>query len=96
MTEMPSGGPSPSTRLDIAAQKIDTAWTRLVRRVERVLVWNNIYRATSYLRSALWTIPFLAILVVLVIAPTLRVLDAWLSWRLSGLSVAGAISVFSK
>ena len=93
MTEMPSGGPSPS-RLDAAAEKIDTAWSRLVRRVERVLVWNNIYRATSYLRSALWTIPFLAILVVLVIAPTLRVLDAWLSWRLSGLSVAGAQALY--
>ncbi len=93
MTEMPSGGPSPS-RLDAAAEKIDTAWSRLVRRVERVLVWNNIYRATSYLQSALWTIPFLAILVVLVIAPTLRVLDAWLSWRLSGLSVAGAQALY--
>ena len=93
MTEMPSGGPSPS-RLDAAAQKIDTAWNRLARRVERVLVWNNIYRATSYLRSALWTIPFLAILLVLVIAPTLRLLDAWLAWRLSGLSVAGAQALY--
>jgi uncharacterized membrane protein len=94
MTEMPSGGPSPSTRLDAAAEKIDTAWNRLVRRVEQLLVWNNIYRATSYLKSALWTIPFLSILVVLVIAPTLRVLDAWLAWRLSGLSVAGAQALY--
>ncbi len=94
MTEMPSGGPSPRPRLDAVAQKIDTAWNRLARRVERALVWNNIYRASSYLRSALWTIPFLAILVVLVMAPTLRVLDAWLAWRLSGLSVAGAQALY--
>ena len=94
MTEMPSGGPSPRPRLDVAPQEIDTAWRGLARRVERALVWNNIYRATSYLRSALWTIPFLAILVVLVMAPTLRVLDAWLAWRLSGLSVAGAQALY--
>ena len=94
MTEMPSGSPSPTPRLDAAAQKLDTVWGRLARQVERALVWNNIYRATSYLRSALWTIPFLAILVVLVIAPTLRVLDAWLAWRLSGLSVAGAQALY--
>ncbi len=94
MTEMPSGGPSPRPRLDAAAQKMDTAWRGLARRVERALVWNNIYRATSYLRSALWTIPFLAILLVLVMAPTLRVLDGWLAWRLSGLSVTGAQALY--
>ena len=85
MTEMSSGPEPPRTRSAADAPKGDTAWVRLARRVEQALVWNNIYRATSYLRSALWTIPFLAILVVLVMAPTLRVLDGWLGWRLSGL-----------
>ena len=58
------------------------------------LTWNRLYRATSYLESALWTIPFLAILVVLLLAPLLRVLDAWLGWRLSGLGVAGAQALY--
>ena len=63
-------------------------------RIERALVWNNIYRATSYLRSALWIIPFLSIVLVLILAPLLRVLDAWLGWRLSGLSVSGAQALY--
>ncbi len=94
MTEMSSGPNPPRTRSAADALKGDTAWVRLARRVEQALVWNNIYRATSYLRSALWTIPFLAILVVLVMAPTLRVLDGWLGWRLSGLSVGGAQALY--
>jgi uncharacterized membrane protein len=95
MNEMPSGdvGP-PDTRLDMAAEKIDGLLHRASRRIEQALVWNNIYRATSYLRSALWIIPFLSIVLVLVLAPLLRVLDAWLSWRLSGLSVAGAQALY--
>jgi uncharacterized membrane protein len=94
MTETPSGTPSPTPRLAAAAEKLDTAWERLARRVERALVWNNIYRATSYLRSALWTIPLLAMLLVLLIAPALRLLDGWIGWRLSGLTVAGAQALY--
>ena len=90
MTEMPSGPTSPpAPRFDEAARKIDKVLHRAVRRVQRALVWNNIYRTTSYLRSALWTIPILSILVVLIVAPGLRVLDAWLGWRLSGLGPPG-------
>jgi uncharacterized membrane protein len=57
-------------------------------------VWNSLYRATSYLRSALWTIPFLAIVLVLMIAPALRALDGRLGWRISGLSVSGAQALY--
>ncbi len=95
MTEMPSGPTSPPpTRIDAAAGKIDDVLHRAARSVRRALVWNRIYRTTSYLRSALWTIPLLAILLVLILAPGLRVLDAWLGWRLSGLGLSGAQALY--
>jgi uncharacterized membrane protein len=95
MTEMPSGPTSPPpTRVDAAAGKIDDLLHRAARSVRRAFVWNRIYRTTSYLRSALWTIPLLAILLVLILAPGLRVLDAWLGWRLSGLGLSGAQALY--
>ena len=95
MNEMPSSnvGP-PDTRLDVAADQIDGLLHRARRRIEEALTWNNIYRATSYLRSALWTIPLLSIVLVLILAPLLRVVDEWLAWRLSGLSVSGAQALY--
>jgi uncharacterized membrane protein len=50
----------------------------------------------SYLRSSLWVIPFAAILLVLALAPALRVLDAWLGWRISGLGLAGAQALYQS
>jgi len=95
MTELPSGNPSPPpARFDAAAQVVDSLLHRVAHRIERAFVWNNIYRATSYLRSALWIIPLLSIVLVLVLAPLLRVLDAWLGWRLSGLGVSGAQALY--
>ena len=95
MNEMPSSnvGP-PDTRLHVAADETDGLLHRASRRIEQALMWNNIYRATSYLRSALWTIPLLSIVLVLILAPLLRVVDAWLGWRLSGLSVSGAQALY--
>ena len=58
------------------------------------LTWNRLYRATSYARSALWIVPFVSIFLVLLIAPLLRWLDTWLGWRLSGLGVAGATTLY--
>ena len=57
-------------------------------------MWNGFYRTMSYLRSALWTIPFFAIVLVLVIAPAVRTLDAQLGWKMSGLGVAGAQTLY--
>jgi uncharacterized membrane protein len=56
-------------------------------------MWNGPYRTVSYLNSTLWTIPFLAIVLVLAIAPALRILDAQLGWN-SGLGVAGAQALY--
>src|SRR4029079_5015681 len=42
----------------------------------------------------LWTIPFIAIVLVFAITPTLRTLDEMLGWRISGLGAAGAQSLY--
>lgn len=62
--------------------------------IRRQLLWGNVYRTASYLKSALWVVPFAAILLVLMIAPALRVLDGWLGWRLAGLDVSGAQALY--
>jgi hypothetical protein len=80
--------------LDNAAEVADRFAHRVEARVRRWLVWNNIYRATSYLRSALWMVPLLSIVLVLAIAPGLRILDGWLGWRLTGLSLSGAQALY--
>src|SRR5262245_47865335 len=60
----------------------------------RNLLWGSAYRAASYTKSALWVVPFIAILLVLFIAPTLRVIDGWLGWRIAGLDIAGAEALY--
>jgi uncharacterized membrane protein len=73
----------------------DRAWWRRAEQYsKRKQLWNRLYRLTSYLKSSLWIVPFVAILLVLAIAPTLRVLDAWLGWRLAGLDIEGAQALF--
>ncbi len=69
-------------------------WHRVDSYIRGELTWNRLYRATSYARSALWIVPFVSILLVLLIAPPLRWLDTWLGWRLSGLGVAGATALY--
>ena len=69
-------------------------WHRVDSYIRGELTWNRLYRATSYARSALWIVPFVSILLVLLIAPLLRWLDTWLGWRLSGLGVAGATTLY--
>ena len=69
-------------------------WQRAVHYARSQVTWNRLYRATSYVRSALWIVPLFAILVVLVIAPPLRWLDTWLGWRILGLGIAGATTLY--
>ncbi len=84
----------PPGRLDAVITRADHLWHNAERYVHGKLVWNNVYRTTSYLRSSLWVIPFLAIVLVLAIAPALRLLDAWLGWRIAGLGLSGAQSLY--
>jgi uncharacterized membrane protein len=71
------------------------SWRHRARRfVESKMTWNRIYRVTSYLKSALWTVPLVAIVLVLASSPLIRQLDSWLGWRVSGLAVAGAQALY--
>ena len=69
-------------------------WRRAESYVRSQLTWNRLYRATSYARSALWIIPFMAILLVLVVAPTLVWFDEWLGSRRPGFGTAGAQALY--
>ena len=52
------------------------------------------YRATSYLKSALWTVPLIAIALELMLSPMIRALDTWQRWNLAGLEPAGATALY--
>jgi uncharacterized membrane protein len=91
----------PEPNADKARSPLATAWlyARLQwRRADHYarsqLTWNRVYRATSYVRSALWIVPFLSIVAVLIIGPPLRWLDTWLGWRFAGLGMAGAQALY--
>ena len=67
---------------------------RAARLVRRTLRWNDLYRATSYLKSALWAVPLLAMALVFATTPVLRAIDAWLDWKLLGLNTEGAQALY--
>ena len=52
--------------------------------------WNHWYRFSSYVRSSLWVVPFVAIPLELGLTRVLHRLDAWLGWSLLGYAVPGA------
>ncbi len=70
------------------------SWRRVKRDLRRRLTWSRLYRFTSYTRSALWVVPFIAIIAVLASVPIINVLDNWLKWDLVGLGVEGARSLY--
>lgn len=57
-------------------------------------IWGRVYHATSYLKSALWTVPLFAIALELLLSPLIRALDASQHWLLAGLSPAGATALY--
>ena len=67
---------------------------RLRRYFAGKLRFDRLYGATSYLKSALWTVPLIAIAVVFAVAPLLRLLDGWLDWELTALAPAGAQGLY--
>ena len=58
------------------------------------MIWNQVYRFRSYLRSSLWIVPFIAIPLELVLSRVLHRTDALLGWTLLGFSVTGAQAIF--
>ncbi len=69
-------------------------WRQARHNIEIALSWDRLYRAASYLRSALWIVPFVAIVLMLATAPLLRRLDAWLAWNITDLDPDGAKALF--
>ena len=67
---------------------------RAERYIKNQLVWGHFYRAVSYAKSALWVVPLVAIVLVLVTVPWLRALDAWLQWHFIGLDMSGAQTLY--
>src|SRR5215208_2480183 len=58
------------------------------------VTWGRLYRATSYLKSALWTVPLIAIALELMVAPMIHALDDWQRWKLYGFGPAGATTLY--
>ena len=52
--------------------------------------WNQLYGLRSYLKSSLWIVPFIAILLNLAATRILHSLDNQLGWTLTGYSLSGA------
>jgi uncharacterized membrane protein len=69
---------------------------RMIERLATRLGWNQVYRALSYLRSALWVVPIVAVLLAMVVMRVLRLLDRFVTWDLTGLAVAGAHTLFQS
>ncbi len=67
---------------------------RFARHLRGRLAWGRLYWLTSYLRSALWTVPLIAIAIVIVAVPALRWLDRWLHWEWTALAPAGAEALY--
>jgi uncharacterized membrane protein len=67
---------------------------RLAGRVRSGLTWGRVYRLSSYLKSALWTVPLIAIVLELALAPAVHALDEWLQWHPRGLQPAGATAMY--
>src|SRR4051794_19411513 len=92
----PSMGPCAMARSRIGRIVARLAARRRVlgRWLRAAADWNRSYRRWSYVRSALWIVPLIAIAFVLVFAPLLRWLDGVLGWRATGLDIDGAQALY--
>jgi uncharacterized membrane protein len=81
-----SGTPRPQ-----AAKRRDNGMAQFIR---ARLTWGWMYRATSYLSSALWVTPIVAIVLIYLLAPLMRWLDSYLDWNVTGLGVSGASAMY--
>src|SRR5678810_914735 len=52
--------------------------------------WNTRNRVVSYLRSSLWIIPIVAVMMEQIVAAIIRAVDSRLGWDAAGLGVDGA------
>ena len=56
--------------------------------------WNRWFALASYARASLWIIPFFAIAIELIFSRFIQRLDQILDWKLLGLAVSGATSLY--
>ena len=90
-----SAAPEPRRSSQVSARTtLRLRWQQAKRDVYNRLTWSRLYRAASYARSALWIVPFVAILVVLIVVPLIRVVDSALGWQFFGLSPKGAETLY--
>ena len=69
-------------------------WITALERGRERLGWNKVYRSLSYLRSALWVVPIVAVLLGLLCTRLLMVVDGWIDYDLTGFGVEGARSLY--
>jgi uncharacterized membrane protein len=73
-----------------------TAWiesnskSRLGGHLRSKITWNLIFRVTSYIKSSLWVVPIIAILLEQIVFRLLHLLDAWLVYPFDGWGLSGA------
>ncbi|HEY1909911.1 MAG TPA: DUF2254 domain-containing protein [Vicinamibacterales bacterium] len=90
-------GPEPEPTRQTWAEVLSNArknWREARRHLLHKITWSRLFRLTSYARSALWIVPFFAIVAVMITVPVLRFLDNWIPWDLIGLDVDGARTLF--
>ncbi len=68
----------------------------LLQQVRARLGWSRIYRTLSYLRSSLWFVPILAVLLERLLHRAVIVLARWVQWDLLELGPAGAQAMFQS
>lgn len=69
-------------------------WRQAKRDIRRKLTWSRLYRATSYVRSALWIVPFIAILLVMIAVPIIRTIDVAVDGNVFGIGPQGAVALY--
>ena len=63
--------------------------------LKNIMNWRRLYGLRSYVRSALWIIPVIAVLVEMPVALFVHILDTRLGWQCLGLGLEGARAVFN-
>ena len=59
------------------------------------MLWNLRYRVASYIRSSLWIIPIVAVLLQQILGRLLQVVDARLGLTFLGFGIEGAKALFN-
>jgi uncharacterized membrane protein len=71
-----------------------SARSRVKRWLREHLGWSRLYRSASYLRSTLWVVPLLAVVLERATYRLLQFVEHWVTWDLIDLGVDGARALF--